>query len=336
MKWLYGLLISAVCAQGAKGQTLGGDAAYSFLKNSPSTQFTALGSVHITGMGNDLSLAFVNPALMRQPMHQQVSANFSMFFAGIRQFHAQGAFYHERSGTMFGAGVQYMHYGSATQTDPSGNVIGEFRPRDYAIQLSASRRYLERWYYGLNVKFIQSNYGPYGSTALALDFGLNYLDSAKGWHLGFLARNMGTQLKTYAGQGEDMPFDLQLGMTKRFIGTPFGVSVTAHRLHQFNLAYNDTSFNRDNGYPDLSTGFMANFFRHFVFAGQVYAGDKLEFTLAYNVLRRAELKVPNATGGLSGISLGVGLTLPKLQFRFARSQYLNSTSYHQVGINVNL
>lgn len=334
MKWLIGLVFCLILTGRSLAQTLGGDAAYSFLNNPPSTQLTALGGVNVTNISKDASLAFNNPALLRDNLNRQFSADFSLFFGGIKQLHAQGVFAHKASGTILSAGVQYVHYGSAIQTDPAGNQIGEFRPTDFAIQVSAGRKYLERWYYGVNLKFIQSNYGVYRSSAIAADFGLNYLDSAKGWQVGFLARNMGLQLSTYAGEGEDMPFDLQLGVTKRFIGSPFQVSVTTHRLNQFNLAYEDTTFNADNGFPNGSTGFMTNLFRHFVFAGQAYIGDKLEFTLAYNVLRRAELKVPNATGGLSGISFGVGLMLPKMQFRFARSQYINSTAYHQIGLNV--
>lgn len=232
--------------------------------------------------------------------------------------------------------MNYFHYGSSTQTDAAGNVIGEFRPYDYVVQVSAGRKYLERWYYGATLKFIQSRYGIYGSSAIALDIGLNYLDSSKGFQAGFLARNMGTQLKTYAGVGEDLPFDLQLGITKRFANSPFQLSLTAQRLHQFDLTYNDTTFNADNGVSDANDGFVANLFRHFVFAGQAYVGDKLEFTLGYNVLRRFEMKVPNATGGLSGISFGAGLLLPKLQFRFSRSQYLNGTAYNHIGLNVSL
>jgi hypothetical protein len=336
MKWLISLVFCSVLTGQAVAQTLGGDAAYTFLNNPSSTQLTALGGVNISNISKDASLAFYNPALLRENLNSQFSSDFSLFFGGIKQLHAQGVLAHKASQTIFGAGVQYVHYGSAMQTDPAGNVMGEFRPSDFAIQVSAGRKYLDRWFYGVNLKFIQSNYGVYRSSAIAADFGLNYLDSAKGWQVGFLARNMGMQLKTYAGEGEDMPFDLQLGVTKRFIGSPFQVSVTTQRLHQFDLAYEDTTFNANNGFPNQSTGFMKNLFRHFVFAGQAYVGDKLEFTLAYNVLRRAELKVPNATGGLSGISFGVGLLLPKMQFRFARSQYINSTAYHQIGLNISL
>lgn len=330
------MAISVFIVLSGRAQTLGGDAAYTFLRTSASAQHTALGGVNVSNISKDVSLSWNNPALLRQEMNKQFSGNFNLFFAGIKNVQSQAAFYSKKLNTNFGGGVNYFNYGSATQTDPSGNILGDFRPYDYSVQLSASRRYLERWYYGVTLKFIQSAYGIYSSNAIAVDVGLNYTDTAAGLQVGFLAKNMGTQLKTYAGVREDMPFDIQLGFTKRFIHSPFQVSVTTHRLHQFDLTYNDTLFNNDNGVSPANDGFVANLFRHFVFAGQVYVGEKFEFSLAYNVLRGTELRVPNSTGGLSGVSFGAGVMLQKLQFRYSRSQYQNSTGYNQVGINVQL
>jgi len=336
MKGLCCLILTCLLSICGIAQTLGGDAAFGFLNHASSTQSAALGGVNVSNISKDLSLSFHQPALLREGMNGSFTAHFNLFFAGMRVLNAQGAFYHKSSATVFSAGVQYIHYGNSMQTDAAGNVLGAFRPYDYSVQLSAGRRYLERWYYGATIKFLQSRYGAYSSQALALDFGLNYLDSSSGFQAGFLARNMGTQIRTYAGKGEDLPFDLQLGFTKRFRHSPFQVSVTAHRLHRFDLSYNDTLFNADYGLRGTRDGFMANLFRHFVFAGQAYVGEKLELTLAYNVLRRFEMRVPNATGGLSGISFGAGVIFPAWQFRFARSQYVNSTSFNQVGLNVSL
>ncbi len=318
------------------GQTLGGDAAYNFLKLAPAPQLSALGGVNGSVITRDVSMSYHNPALLRPSMHSQVAANFNLFYAGIKNIHAQGAYYKPNWKTSFGFGINYFHYGSTQQTDAAGNIMGSFRPSDYVVQVSASRKYLENWYYGATLKYIQSSYGLYRSNAVALDMGLNYLDSSNGLQLSFLARNMGTQIKTYGGAGEDMPFDLQVGVTKRLINTPFQFSVTAHRLHQFDLVYNDTLFNNGEQSGNAKDGFMNNLFRHFVFATQIYAGDKLDFTVAYNVLRRAELSLNNTTNGLTGISFGVGVTLKKMQFRYARSQYQSNTGYNQFGVNLQL
>lgn len=317
-------------------QTLGGDAAFNFLKLAPAPQLSALGGVNGSVITKDVSMAYHNPALLRPEMHGQIAANFNLFYAGIKNIHGQAAYYKSSWKTNFGVGVNYFHYGSTDQTDAAGNMMGSFRPYDYVVQVSAARKYLERWHYGATLKYIQSAYGIYRSNALALDVGLNYFDTSHMVQVSFLARNMGAQIKTYGGEAEDMPFDLQLGITKRLIGTPFQFSLTAQRLHQFDLVYNDTAFNNTEESGDQNDGFINNLFRHFVFATQIYAGQRLEFSVGYNVLRRAELSLNNTTNGLTGISFGVGVNLKKMQIRYARSQYQSNTGYNQFGLNVQL
>lgn len=320
----------------AFSQTLGGDAAFNFLKLSPAPQLSALGGVNGSVFSKDVSMVYQNPALLRPNMHGQIASNFNLFYAGIKQIHAQGAYYHDAWKTSFGLGVNYFHYGQTDQTDAAGNIMGSFRPYDYVVQLSASRKYLERWYYGATLKYIQSAYGIYRSNALALDVGLNYVDTTAMVQVSFLARNMGAQIKTYGGTAEDMPFDIQLGITKRLVNTPFQFSLTAQRLHQFDLVYNDTLFNNSEEAADAGNGFINKIFRHFVFATQIYAGERLEFTVGYNVLRRAELTVNNTTNGLTGVSFGTGVNLKKMQIRYARSQYQSGTGYNQFGLNLQL
>ena len=316
-------------------QTLGGNAAYNFLTFSPSPQLTAVGGVNISNINKDLSLSFHNPSLLRKELHGQFSANFTSFYAGIKNVHAMAAYRKENWSTNFSAGVNYFHYGSTTQTDASGNVMGNFSPSDYVVQISASRQYLEHWFYGAAFKFIHSAYGQYRSSAIAVDFGLNYYDSSKLLQIGFVAKNMGAQTQTYAGTAEELPFDLQFGVTKRLKGSPFQFSITAQRLQTFDILYNDTVYNAANG-VETSNGFFTKLIQHFVFGAQVFAGDKLEFSLGYNVLRRSELSVVNNNSGLTGLSFGVGVTLKKLQFRYGRGQYQANTGINQFGINLQL
>ena len=77
-------------------------------------------------------------------------------------------------------------------------------------------------------------------------------------------------------------------------------------------------------------------FRHFVFAGTIYIGDKLEAQIAYNHLRRKELNIGGLQNGLNGFSVGVGVMLNKLSIRYARSHYQNNTGYNQFGLNMKL
>lgn len=316
-------------------QTLGGSSAYNFLKLPATPLLTAAGGVNVSYKTNDAGLSANNPALLSSELHSQLSLCFNNFLAGIKTYSLTGAYDYERWNTNFGGHIYFVDYGSILQTDAAGNVNGSFHPVDYVVQLSAAKGCLERWNYGASLKFINSNYQLYKSSAIALDFGVLYSDTANKLYASLLAKNMGVQIKTYAGEGEDLPFDLEIGITKRLKKAPFGFSVTAQNLHQFNTVYNDDNFNAENNFSS-NNNFVNKLFNHFVFAGHIYAGNNLEATLGYNHLRRQELNIGSSGNGLNGFSMGVRIKFSKLQILYARSNYQRNVSYNQFGLNLKL
>lgn len=318
-------------------QTLGGNSAYSFLKLPNTPQLSALGAVNISNISNDVGMVFSNPALLRPEMDQQLNVSFNALYAGVKNYHSSFAYHYAKWETSFAAGIHFLDYGNIPQTDAAGNIAGSFHPTDYVVQLSASRKYMERWYYGATLKFINSNYGLYRSNAMAMDMGVSYNDTVHLLQASLTIKNMGTQLKKYIGsKADDLPFDVQLGVTKRLAKAPIQFSVTAHHLHQFNIRYDDTTFNNDNGVAQAnSPGFTVDkLFRHIVFSAQGYITDKLELTVGYNYLLRRELVIANAANGLTGFSIGVGVLFKKIQIRYARNHYQNNTGYNQFGLNI--
>ncbi|WP_205510154.1 type IX secretion system protein PorQ [Longitalea arenae] len=334
------ILIFLLILTRANAQTLGGNTVYNFLKLSNTPQLTALGGINITNQTADIGLAFNNPALLRPAMHTQTSMVFNSFYAGIRNYHLMAGFHHEPLKTTFAAGVNYFSYGSMPETDVTGNVLGTMRPADYVVQLSATRQYGERWHYGVTAKFIHSSYGIYRSSGAALDVGITYSDSAHLWQASLVARNMGAQLKKYTGStAGDLPFDLQVGISKRLAHAPLQFSLTLFQLQQFNTRYSDTLFNNEIGLAQDSKEkkyIFDKFFRHVILAVQLYIGDKVEVTAGYNYLRRKELNVTNAGNGLNGFSMGAGVLFKKIQIRYARSYYQNNSFYNQFGLTLRL
>lgn len=323
----------------ANAQTLGGGSVFSFLKLPAAPQLTALGGVNTSQPSNDIGLAFNNPSLLTDQMHTQFTAVFNNYYSGVHVYHAAMGYHLNKFNTNIAYGLQYFDYGSITATDASGNVLGQFRPVDWVMQVSASHAFYERWNAGASLKYIHSAYDVYRSNGIALDAGVHYKDSSGLFSASLLIKNLGFQLKEYAGtRPDDLPFDLQVGFTKRLKDAPFSFSVTAHHLHQFNIRYSDTTFNNDNGYANGSDKKITldKLFRHFVFATTVYGGDKIEVTAAYNYLRRQELKIGAGGNGITGFSLGVAALFPKLQIRYGRAWYQNATGYNQLGVNMRL
>lgn len=321
-------------------QTLGGNTVFSFLDLPGTPQLTALGGINNSVITDDAGPSFNDPALLRPSMHGEISASFSTLYSGIRNYGCWAAVHKASWQTTFAVGVNYLDYGNVTQTDAAGNILGDFRPSDYVVQAAASRRYEKKWFYGMTLKFIHSAYGYYRSSGLALDVGLNYYDSANLFQAGLTLRNMGIQLSPFPGTTRgDLPFDLSLGLTKRLAKAPLQFSFTAHHLQQFNIRYNDTTFNNYNGFDQDNKNAAFSFdklLRHFILAAQAFPEEKVEITVAYNYLRRKELNIGPAGNGFTGFSFGLGVLLKKLQLRYARGFYTNTTGYNQFGLDLRL
>ncbi len=318
-------------------QTLGGNAVFNFVSQSNSARLSSLGGINVSDIGNDVSMGFNNPALLRNQMSGQASASFNSFLAGIRNYSLTSALHAAPIATNFGAGVNYFDYGTLTQTDASGNVLGTFRPVDYVVQVMASKQYHERFWYGLTMKYINSNYGTYRSSGLAFDVGITYYDSVNRIQVSMVVKNMGTQLKAYTPGGikEELPFDVQAGITKRLAKAPIQFSVTAHHLQQFNIYYNDTTFRASEGDDNYyGSNTVQKIFSHLVFSTQLFLGEKLEIAAGYNFLRRQELNAYNVSSGLNGFSLGAGILLKKLHIRYATGFY-QSNLFYQLSMNFN-
>lgn len=320
------------------GQTLGGTTVFNFLRFSSSPQSTALGGINTSQFTQDIAMAAGNPALVNASMNNQLSANFGSLKDGFRNYHIVVGHHREKLKTSFFGAVNFFDYGSILETDAAGNILGQIRPSEYIIQLGASRKYAEKFSYGAALKFAYSSYGSYRASGLALDFGVTYTDSSRFFRAGLVLKNMGIQTSGFPGAGrESLPFDIVLGVTKKLENAPLQFTLTTHHLHQFNIRYNDSSFNADNGFEEPGkTGFVDQLMRHFVFSTQLFISEKIEISAGYNYLRRKELNIGRNGNGLNGFSIGAGVLVKKIQIRYARTFYQSNFATNQIGLGISL
>ena len=335
LKTIFGVVLLFSTAI-VRSQTLGGNAVYNFMKLPIGGQLSALGGKNVSLFSADLSLITENPALLRKDHHGYISSSFNQIAPSINALQGLGAYHHQKSNTSFAFGMLHLLYGQETQTDASGNILGTFRAYDQLVSASFAKSYGNRWRYGASLKLIHSSFGSFRSTGVAADVGLSYYDEGQKLQLGFAAKNMGVQLKTYGGKAEDLPFDLVLGLTKQLEKAPLRFSITAQRLHQFDLLYNDTLYNNENFGANTNNGFVRKIFSHFVLGTELLLGDKLVVLAGYNVLRRNELSIKNIASGLTGFSYGLQLKLNRLHFYYARSHYQSTLVQNQLTLSVRL
>lgn len=342
--WLLGPLCAGLLLTSTlRAQVTGGQHAFEFLRLPQSPHISSLGGANVAYPEQDVSLALQNPSLMRPSLHNQISLGYNAYYAGISIANL-GYGYHVKSlNTSFLLGIQYLNYGSFDAMDNIGHVIGNFRATDYSVSLGASRSYGERWRYGAALKFASSKYADKTAAALMMDVGITYADTNALLVLGATAKNVGFMLQHYAGSdAEPLPFDLQLGISKRFRHLPLRLMATLHHLYEWDVRYDnpaDLPVNTLLGTPDSSeldkSHFGDKLFRHVILAGEISIAKRVTIGLSYNHLHRGELAIDDKKG-LAGFAFGAGIDLNKIQIHYARTYYHIAGAYNEFGLNLNL
>ncbi len=323
---------------------LGGQTTFAFLNLSPSARVSGLGGSLITVVDDDVNLAYANPALLNPLMHQQISFQHNFHLGGIQNGYAAYAQYFGGLKMTFHAGIQYVNYGDLKQTNEFGEVEGTFQANENAFALGASRPLDERLTVGANVKMITSRLETYNSIGFSSDIAAVYADTASRFVATIVFKNVGSQVSTYReGNFEPLPFDIQVGVSKKLRYLPFRFSIIYHNLQDWNIRYNDPNredqplfFGEDNTGDSKSSIFIDNLFRHFIFNGELLMGAKENFRLrlGYNHFLRRELSVDNL-GSLSGFSFGAGIKINRFRIDYGRTIYHIAGGLNHIGIQTN-
>lgn len=335
------LLMLCLCTLPAAAQVTGGRHAMIFLNMPNAPHISALGGINIAHPDEDISFALQNPSLMRPSMHNQLGLNYNNYYADVKVMNLNYGYRAHKINTDFVLGIRYLNYGSFVQTDVLGNTYGTFNARDYAVTLGASRYYSERWRYGAALKWAHSSLYDKTASALLADVGIAYTDTANHITVGVVAKNMGFMTRKYnpANPAEPLPFDLQLGISKRFKHIPLRLIGTVHHLYEWDIRYNNPADREGTGFfaledstADNKSYFADKLFRHIIFAAELTLAKRLTVIVGYNHLRRSEMKITEKPA-LAGFSFGGSLYLNKFQVHYARSYYHISGAYNEIGLN---
>ncbi len=324
----------------------GGRYLYKFVNLPSSARIAALGGNLITVMDDDVNLAFANPALLNPEMHQQIAFNHSFHFESISHGFAGFGHYDESLETTFYGGVKYINYGEFQQTDEFFQQLGTFKAKELAATIGAGRMVNERISLGANLKYLTSRLEAYNSNALALDLGATYLDTASNFTFSVVLKNMGVILSSYTGvenSDEELPFEIQIGLSKKLRYLPFRFSIIYHNAQQWNLLYDDpnaeqgTIFIGDGGTTGDASPFVQNLFRHFIFNGEFLIGARENFRMrfGYNNFLRQDLTVPDF-GSLAGFSFGVGIKVNRFRIDFGHLVYHIAGGVTHLSVSTNL
>ncbi len=317
---------------------LGGSRIYSFMELPYSARATALGSYQVAVWDNDLSNAYQNPSLLNPKMHNTWSLNVNNYVSDIQYGYIATAFNLNKN-SILSLGVNYIDYGNLVLRDDIGNEQGTFKANENALNVTYSRAY-KQFRYGANLKTIFSNLESYRSTALAFDLGGSYYDSTSGLGLAFSVLNIGTQISTYYGQTEAMPFEALFTISKKLQYAPFRFSLTLHDLQKFDLTYNDP--NDESNQIDINTGkpiqrtfnFGDKLMRHVAVGTELLFSENFNLRVGYNHQRRRELYIENKPATV-GFSWGFMLKVKKINISYGSAKYHLSGNSNMFSISLN-
>ena len=164
------------------------------------------------------------------------------------------------------------------------------------------RAYKERGSWGISAQY------SYSSAAVAVDLGLNYQDTERGWSVSAVARNLGGQVKAYEEEFERIPFDLLVGVSRQLPNAPLTLHATLARLNNWDQA----------------------FIKHLAVGADIRLSPAIYVSAGYNFRRSSEMKIyegedTSASHG-AGLSLGGGIELERLKLNIGYAKYHVSAS----------
>jgi hypothetical protein len=319
---------------------VGGESTFQFLTLNQSARTSALAGSSIAINDIDINLINSNPALLDSNLHQHIAINYTNYIADINYGMVNYA-YHHKLGT-FAASINYFNYGDFTEADETGSKLGEFSASDYAFNLSYAHPLYKNFQWGINLKFLYSDYFQYSSSGLALDGGIAYKSKDKNTGFALVFKNLGQQIKPYReGNYESLPFDLQIGLAQKLKHAPFRFTLALHHLHYWEMAY-DSPLDENTSVIGEETPKKSGFesitdeaIRHLNVGVEIVPGKNFYLRAGYNFQRLKEMAIKDKFG-MVGFSFGAGIRIYKFHISYSRAIYHVAGASNTFSISSNL
>lgn len=284
---------------------------YEFLRNEVSARAAGLGGSFVTGI-DDPNVIFYNPAGLATLSGRRISVGYLQHLVDIKSGHFSFGTEIPNLG-FIGAGVLYVNYGDFDRTGDEGQNLGTFSAGDLAIAAGYAGNIQPRMTYGVNAKFIYSSIAEARSSAAAVDFGIQYIAVADRMVLGLSVLNLGTQFSPYMTTRENLPLDLNVGMSFYPEHLPAMLVVNFHKLTEARDSFGDR-------------------LRVFSVGVEFTPGPNVHLRAGYNNERRQDLKIQNSLG-LSGFSVGGGINTEGYTIDYAFTSFGEIGGVHRVTLS---
>ena len=276
---------------------------YNFLRLPVSAHAAALGSDNISIIEDDPSLMFHNPALLSSVSDKSLNLNYMNYMEGANAASASFSKIVKEKATI-GVMAQFLDYGKMKEVDEHNVQTGEFSAKDIAIAGALSYQLGTNIVGGITARLITSYIGDYNAFAMGVDLGVNYYDPEKEWSVSATVKNLGGELDAFEEEYNKLPLDLQIGASKRLIGSPLRLSATLVDMNHLDK----------------------KFIHHLVAGADIILSPQIYVAIGYNFRRASEMKIVSndeerGSSHGAGLSLGGGIQLDRFKLNVAYGKY---------------
>ena len=318
---------------------VGGEATYQFLNLVSSPRQAALGGKVITNVDYDVTQGLYNPATINVEMDNQLALNYSNYLGGISYGTAAYAYTVDRRTQTFHAGITYINYGTFDGYDENGVSTGTFSGNEAALSVGYANQIGHTdFYFGGNVKLITSKLEQYTSLGAAVDLGLIYINENLDFNAAIAVRNLGSQITTYAGLNEPLPFEVDFGMSQTLENMPLRWHITLENLQKWPIGVPNPAritSDLDGNQTQEKIGFLNKTLRHLILGAELFPDRGFNIRLGYNFRRSEELRILEQRN-FSGLSFGIGIKLNKMRFSYTHARYTSASNASFFGLQIDL
>ena len=292
------LTLTTVLAWAQDSQT-----GYNFLRLPVSAHASALGGDNISIIEDDPSLMFHNPALLSSVSDKSLNLNYMNYMEGANAASASFSKIVKEKATV-GIMAQFLDYGKMKEVDEHNVQTGEFSAKDIAIAGALSYQLGTNIVGGITARFITSYIGDFYAFAMGVDLGVNYYNPEKDFSVSAVVKNLGGELDAFEDTYNKLPLDIQIGASKRLIGSPLRLSATLVDMNHLNK----------------------KFMHHLVAGADLILSPQIYVALGYNFRRASEMEIisneeERGSSHGAGLSLGGGIQLDRFKVNVAYGKY---------------
>ncbi len=317
---------------------VGGESIYNFLNIPGSARQAALGGNVLTLM-DDINQPSWNPATINDSHHNIFSVSYLNYLADLNIATVAYAYkINDKIGT-FHTAINYLNYGKFIGADEQGLETGSFKAYDLAFSIGYAYNIPNsNFYIGANLKFINSVIENYSSLGIGTDLAILFNAKDVPYNFTLVVRNLGYQVTAYDETKEDLPTQIDFGISYKLQNVPIRWFLTIDNLQKWDISVSNPSNNItdiDGTVTEEEIKFFDNAIRHFTIGTELFSENAFNIRLGYNFRRSKELMLIDKRT-FSGFTAGFGLKMNKLKFNYAFTKYHPASNVSTFSLLINL